>query len=145
MCVCLCVSVCLQGRAIISAQCKPSDVLLNADVAIGTHWRLLSSSSSTSFYFSWAQLVAKVFVSMATLQSDATKPSQNPLPSLPGSLGTIPAQRAIRYYRLAHWLTDWCLRRAAVLAQLALTHNSRILPHSLSYWLRFSTTLWTVS
>lgn len=64
----------------MSPQCRQADVLLHTDVAIGTTETLaaLHRSSTTSFYFSWARSVARVLVSMATLQSDATKPSQNP-------------------------------------------------------------------
>lgn len=64
------------------------------------HTDAWSPSQQNCFYFSWAQLVARVFVSMATLQSDATK---NPKP---------PSSALARYQQRERcsatgWHTDW--------------------------------------
>lgn len=64
--------------------------------------------SSPSFYFSWVQSVARVFVSMATLQSDATKTQ----PVCP--LGFLAQYQHSERYSSIGWHPDWLMCPATV-------------------------------
>lgn len=102
----------------MSPQCKPADVLLHADVAIGTQRRLLSIAAVAllsifhepswlpGFLFPWPR---------CSLMQQI--PARTPL----GCLGAIPTQRessAIGWH--TDWLIDWLLQPATVPAELTL-------------------------
>ena len=139
--------VSLQGRAIMSPQCKPSDVLLHADVAIGTHRRLLSIAATALLSIfhepSWLPGFLFPWPRCSLMQ-------QNPEPPLAALARYQPRERYSTDYRLAHWLTDWLTDWLAFLASHSYSwantlHDPNLLPQSLTDWLQFSTTLYTVS
>lgn len=131
--------VSLPGKAVMSPRLEQADALLHADVAIGTPRRSLSITAALHFYFSWAQSVARVFVSMATLQSDATKPSQKSPPRVPWH-GTRPGNATACSDRLAGRPSEWHLRLSHSASWANALHDPNLpLPSSVG-WLQVSTT-----
>lgn len=117
----------------MSPQCKPSDVLLHADVAIGTHRRLLSiAAAALLFFMSPAGCQGFCFHGHAAVWCNTT---QNP-PWVPWR-DTKPRE----CYSAIGWHTDWLTSAASHSASWANTiHDPRLLPQSLTGWQQFHAT-----